>query len=231
MAKQAAVDAEHLMPLIAERLASAAKVFGRLRKEYAARKRAAEARVADWVYSKRSLPAPLPLADEMCGWPPGQQLKAKPTGMKNIFVSGRDASGRVVVERQHTEIRSQVYETYTDWTANPVEVAGYDEDEDKNPIGIQFIEFDGGAIASWGAAAEAATYYAYHWDRGRCVRISFFSAYGKGAKRRPPELESITRASYDEAGRLQRVETIAGESDPDPEVTFELRGGKPWWRR
>lgn len=208
------------------------RVFRTLRKGYASRKALAKSRVVEWQYSTRSLRSPIPLFDEVFGWPPGRPMKAKPAKMRNVFVSGIDAEGRVAVERRHTEFARQFYETFTDWAVNPVEIARYCEDEDKVPGSLTFLSYEGGrVVASWGCGQVGSHYSRYLWDGERCVQVEGYEASSKGAKRKPVELTSVDRATYDSNGALQRVARYFNFEDDDPEISYELRGGKPWWRR
>jgi hypothetical protein len=223
---------KQLLTLMSQRFEAAEKAFRMLRKGYVARKETAEKRVVQWMYSKRSLPDPRPLYDEECGWPPGLPLKTKPASLKNICVSGIDDAGRVVVERQHTEFVRQFYETFTDWAAEPVQFAQYSEDDEKDPESVTFLDIqDGRVVASWGTGQEGSSYCVYRCDGGRCVRVDSYEANGKGAKREPPRLLVIARATYTAAGTIERVARYVGEDDEEPEVSFEVRDGKPWWRR
>lgn len=208
------------------------KAFRKLEKEYASRKSAAQKLVVEWRYSKRSVFDVRPLHDEVTGWPPGRPLKAKPANLKNIFETGYDAAGRIVAERQYTESVRAFYETFYDWSTNPVEVSHYTYEPEKEPIFAMFAEIaDGRVVATWNAAKMGLGYDIYHWEAGRCVRIDSYHTERSGGK--CPRLRpfSITKAVYDEAGVLQRVASHSDDDDDDPEITYELRGEKEYWRK
>lgn len=220
------------MKKIETRIDLADKAFRKLDKEYATRKAAAERQVVEWRYSKRSVIDFRPLHDEVTGWPPGRPLKSKPANLKNIFETGFDAVGRVVVERQYTEVVRDFYETFYDWSADPVEIARYSYDREKEAIALNFVEvINERVVATWGAAKMGFGYEIYHWDAGRCVRIDLFHTHRPSGKRSPLGLFSITKACYDEAGVLQQVANYSDEDDEDPEITYELRGEKEYWRK
>lgn len=220
------------MKVIETRIELAEKAFRKLGKEYAGRKAIAQKLVVDWGYSKRSVFDIRPLQDEVSGWPPGRRLKSKPADLKNIFETGYDAAGRVVMERQYTESVKLFYETFYDWSVDPIQIAHYDYDTEKQPIFSMFAEvIEGRVVATWVAAKMGLSYDVYHWQADRCIRIdSYYSARTSG-KRRPLSLFSIVKATYDKGGVLLRVANHSNESDDDPEITFELRGEKEYWRK
>jgi hypothetical protein len=220
------------MKKIEARIDRADKAFHRLEKEYSARKAAAQKLVVEWRYAKRSVFDIRPLHDEVTGWPPGRPMKSKPANLKNIFETGYDAAGRVVVERQYTESVRHFYETFYDWSADPVEVASYSYEPEKDAIAMNFAEVvEGRVVATWGAAKMGFGYDIYHWDAGRCVRIDSFHAHRPSGKRGPLRPFDITKAIYNKAGILLRVASHSSDDDDDPEITYELRGEKAYWRK
>ena len=202
------------MKEIQARIDLADRAFRKLAKEYAARKAAAQKLVVEWRYAKRSI------------------FDIRPADLKNIFESGVDAVGRIMVERQYTESARAFYETFYDWSTNPVEVSHYTYEPEKEPIFAMFAEMvDGRVVATWTAANMGLGYDIYHWEAGRCVRIDSHHAERAGGKLPRLRPFSITKAIYDAAGVLQRVANHSDEDDDDPEITYELRGEKAYWRK
>lgn len=225
------LDAETSAAMVA-RIETSEQVFRLLRKQYAKRKSEAEAKVVEWKYSKRALADFRPLHDEEFGWPPGQPLKSKPASMKNIFANGLDESGRVVVENRYTELARRFGEMFVDRTADPIVMVCYGSEEVKDPESVTLIEVrEGRVMVEWGTGQEGSFQRIYTWADNRCVRVDTYEAGGRGAKRTPMTLLVFAVATYDAAGVLQRVARYASEDDTEPEITFELRDGKPWWRQ
>lgn len=220
------------MKQIEARIDLADKAFRKLAKEYASRKAAAEKLVVTWSYSKRSVADFRPLHDEASGWPPGRPMKSKPANLKNVFETGYDAMGRVMVEKQYTESARQFYETFYAWSADLVEVACYGYESEKDAIAMRSAEVvNGRVVAAWIAGRMGFGYDVYHWEAGRCVRIDSFHAHRPSGKRGPLRPFSITKAIYNEAGVLQRVASYSDEDDDDPEIRYELRGETAYWRK
>ena len=220
------------MKQIEARIDRAEKAFRKLEKGYPARKAAALEQVVEWRYSKRSVFDFRPLHGEVTGWPPGRPMKSKPANLKHVFETGYDAADRVVVERQYSESVRQFYETFYDWSADPIEVACYSYEPEKDAIAMHFAEVvDGRVVATWTAAKLGFGYDIYHWDAGRCVRIDSFHTHRPSGKRPPLRPFSITKAIYNKAGILQRVANHSDDDDDDPEITYELRGEKEYWRK
>lgn len=220
------------MKQIEARIDLADKAFRKLGNEYAARKAAAKELVVEWSYSKRSVRDFRPLHDEVTGWPPGRPMKTKPANLKNVFETGYDSAGRVVLVKQYTDSVHEFYETFYDWSVNPVEIAAYSYEPEKDAIAINFAEIvDGRVVATWGAAKMGFGYDIYHWDAGRCVRMDSFHGHRRSGKREPLRPFSITKATYNEAGVLLRVASHSDDDDDDPEIKYELRGDKAYWRK
>ncbi len=117
--------------------------------------------------------------------------------------------------------------TFYDWSSSPVEVTSYNYEPEKDPIAINFAEVvDGRVVATWVAAKMGFGYDIYHWDADRCIRIDSFHTHRPSGKRGPMRPFDITKATYNKAGVLQRVANHSSDDDDDPEITYELRGGK-----
>src|SRR5438874_489223 len=99
----------------------AEKRFVTLGRQYAKRKEYAESLVHSWHWATKEVWHLNPLYFEMNAERPGRELATKPSAAKLSFSYGTDESGRIVVERRHTEYGD--YEQFYDWSRNPVEAA------------------------------------------------------------------------------------------------------------
>lgn len=202
--------------------------FARLAGEYKARKKRSEALVVAWKWSKSGLFDLRPLYAESRGWPSGKVMKTPPTKeqlkLRDHFQTGFDATGRVVVVRQRG--RHGTYETFTDWTVHPVEVAHFDYDTEKEPLNLMHVYLaDGRPVAAYVAAKYGFDCEKYTWDGDVVVTIKNYHAERKGKSVPKLPLWLTAKATYDSAGELQRVE-VTSKGDRTPEVRYERRDGK-----
>lgn len=199
--------------------------FAGLAGEYKRRKKAAEKLVVEWKWSKSSLFDLRPLWNESHGWATGRPLRQAPAKPVNHFESGFDKSGRLVVERQYTPYGP--YETFCDWSTDPVEVAHYDYGREKEPINLMhaYLE-DGRTISTFRSAVYGFDREVYHWEDGVVTSIDVFHADRKNGKLARPKKWHTVRARYDAAGVLQRVDLVPPSKSSKPEVVYERRGTK-----
>ena len=197
-------------------------VLGTLGSEYHLRKARAEDGVREWIWGTWCWFDPRPLHFERHGWAPGRRLRREPEIPDSHVSCGFDESGCVLVERQYNE--HGFYETFYEWNATVLEAAHYDYFSDKKPISFMVVQTeDGRAMSSDVAATNGYTREAYHWDGAvvREVKVEY-------AKRRDGQLESLgpwhtARATYNDHGKLQRVDLLWPASPPErPDTTVEL---------
>lgn len=177
--------------------------YARLGKEYRKRKKKAEAAVVEWRWAKASLFDIRPLYAESRGRPVGKPLKKRPANPKNHFECGYAADGRVMAERQYNELG--MYETFYDWSADPVEVAHYDYDREKEPINLLHAYTNGGRVVSTHVSAVYGfTSERYVWKGGRVYEIDVRHADRADGRLKAVKKSHTVRATY--AGEvLKRV--------------------------
>ena len=204
--------------------------FARLARQYKDRKALAESLVCSWAWATKAIWHLNPLYFEMNGDRPGRPFKKKPSAWRSTFSYGTDDSGRIVVEREPTDFGS--YETFYDWSKNPVEVARFSYDKDKSPINLQLALYvDGQLVQIATSAIGGASLESFHLDgpHGTRIEIRFADRTEKGLQKLADY--QIVKASYDSDGSVQRVVIDWLPRPPDvrkltSEVVFN-RGGKP----
>lgn len=184
--------------------AAVEKRFARLARQYKDRKALAESHVCSWAWATKQVWHMNPLHFEMNAERPGRPFKKKPAAWKRTFSYGTDDSGRVVVERDPTALGC--YETFYDWSKNPVEIAHFSYNEDKSPIYLGLAKYVAGHLTQIATSATGGTgVKSFHRDGPHVTRIEyqFADRTDKGLQ----ELADyqIIRATYESDGSVRRV--------------------------
>jgi hypothetical protein len=209
--------------------------FAALGSEYRTRKERAEAVVCDWKWAKWSWFDPRPLYLERHGSAPGRQLRQHPVSPRSGVSCGLDRSGRVTVERQFNEFG--FYETFYDWSAEPLEVAHFDYSAEKRPINLLIVLMEAGrAVASFVAAIYGFTREEYRWDGPLVREVDVYHAEREDGHLPPLQRWHTAKAQYTGKGVLERVEIVWPPSHSDrpdevAKVVFERRGKRIFRRR
>lgn len=190
------------MSLKVERAEAAFRAMG---KQYHARKKAAESLVVRWVWSKRYLFSIQPMHAETSDCSYGRPLAKAPTQKKDHFETGYDEAGRVVVERQYAE-RGR-YETFYDWSADPIEVAHYNYDSAKEPINMlhAYVRKDGCIVETYMAARYGFAKKKYVWLDGLVRTIEYSHADRTGNKLAKIKRELDYMLTYKANGSVAKV--------------------------
>jgi transposase len=117
----------------------------------------------------------------------------------NLPVScGLDRMGRVVVERRFN--RYGFYETFYDWSSEPLEAAHFDYSPEKRPINLLVVQMDGGrARASCQSATHGTTLEAYRWVGPLVREVEVPHAVRADGRLSPMRPRHTARADYDVA--------------------------------
>ncbi len=206
--------------------------FAALSRDYTARKKAAEGKVCDWKWSKSPWFDPRPLHFERQESRPGRLMRTPPADPVDHCECGLDSVGRVVVERQYNEVG--VSETFYDWSADPVEWAGYDSGGKKGPIFVALAPMESGrAVASYDSARYGYMSEEYHWVGAHVDEVKEFYAKRDDdtGKLGPLTLFRRATAEYDAKEVLERVVCHWLPSPPrnpkgGSKVTYERRKAK-----
>jgi hypothetical protein len=180
-------------------LATAQKRFARLAGQYRARKAQAESLVRSWSWATKEVWHINPLYFEMNGERPGRRLNKKPAG-RAFYSFGFDDSGRMVVQRRHNEFGC--YETFYDWSKDPVEIAHFDYDKSKKPINLCLAKYVDGRLVQ---TATSAIVESYAWAGPHLTRIQIRVAERVGKVWQKLEDYQVVKPSYDSDGSVQRV--------------------------
>jgi hypothetical protein len=215
-------------------VARAESGFSMLGDEYLSRKEFSERTVCDWKWASWCWFELRPLHFERHGWAPGRTLRQAPTNRNGRVECGFDRMGRVAVERQYNE--HGFYETFYDWSAEPIEVTHYDYSPEKKPINLVLVEMDGDrAVTSFKSAIRGFIREEYSWVGAKVREVNVFHAKRDDGTLSPLRRWHTAKAHYDEAGILQRVELLWPPAPPErPEESVELmfeRRGKRIYRK
>jgi hypothetical protein len=183
------------------------KRFLNLANEYADRKNIAESLVSSWHWATVPVWDLNTLYFEMNSESPGRELKEKPSGKDEFFSYGTDASGRIVVEVEHSATRAGNKEKFYDWSKNPVEVVYFNDDRKKRPINMKLAKYvDDRIVQIATAASGGSSLETYSWNESHVMQIEIL--HGERTQKGLEKLTGykIVRATYTASGVVQCVE-------------------------
>ena len=199
-----------------------------LANDYKKRKSQSEGLVKSWKWATASLYDPRPLYFERHGLSKGRKLRTEPVDGRGYWSCGLDNSGRVVVEHEYNEFG--FYETFYDWSTNPLQVAHYDYTNDKRPIYLLTLTSEGERfISSECAAIHGYLREEYNWDNMNLIEVNVsYSSREDGQISRLQHWHTA-RIFYREGGVVQRVELhwpskLSTSPEGIVELMFERRG-------
>jgi hypothetical protein len=206
-------------------MALAEQRFAQRGAKYKRRKAQAESRVADWHWATKHVWNLNPLYFEMNKDRPGRALAAKPARLNGALCYDTDKSGRIVVEREYTEVGP--YERFYDWSKNQVEAAYFDNGQ--SPVNFQLVKFSGENVFQIATAAlYGASLESFDWNGPLLTKIEI-----RAADRTESGLQKLTpyqevHATYDTDGQVARVEVHWMPRPPDvrkleKEVVYKRR--------
>jgi hypothetical protein len=191
-----------------------------LRGEYESRKREAETQVVEWLPYSEEIFDPRPFYFESHRRRPGRRVGPDATFPVARYHYGFGEDGRIWVERQATEFRGTMYETFFVYGPDgPIEVAGFHYHTDKRPIYLDRCVYSNGLLVG----------YEKQGQQG-CIRSTYFYADGRLTRiehQTGPSLDQlvpfqIEDVRFDETGKL--AEILCRQLDPTGrEVGSELR--------
>lgn len=188
-------------------LALVEKLFASVAAQYMARKKLAESLVCSWHWATGPVWDLNPIYFEMNSERPGRELKEKPSGKDEFFSYGTDASGRIVVEREHSATRAGNKEKFYDWSKNPVEVVYFNDDRKKRAINVKLAKYDDDRLVQIATAAGGgSTLEIYSWGGSHVMEIEIL--HGPRTQKGLEKLTGyqVVRAAYTTSGVVQRVE-------------------------
>ena len=208
--------------------------FANLASEYLSRKTRSERTVREWRWATWCWFDLRPLYFEREGFTPGRRLRQAPADRYGCACCGFDEMGQVAVQREFNEFG--FYETFYNWTANPIEVAHFDYSEDKKAINIMIVRTDGARVISSSAAATHGHMREdYEWDGDQVRQVAVSHAHREQGHLEDLRPLHTAKAFYDDKGAVQRVELLWPPAPPkQPEAIIELmfeRRGKKIYRR
>jgi hypothetical protein len=191
-----------------------------LRSEYESRKREAEMHVVEWLPYSEEIFDPRPFYFESHRRRPGRRVGPDATFPVARYHYGFGEDGRIWVERQATEFRGMMYETFFVYGPDgPIEVVGFDYYTDKRPIYLDRCVYSNGLLVGYEKQG-----------RQGCVRSTYVYAGGRLTKiehQTGPSLDQlvlfqIEDVRFDETGKL--AEILNRQLDPTGrEVASEVR--------
>ena len=191
-----------------------------LRGEYESRKREAEKNVVEWLPYSEEIFDPRPFYFESRRRRPGRRVGPDATFPVARYHYGFGEDGRIWVERQATEFRGMMYETFFVYGPDgPVEVAGFDYYKDKGPIYLdRCVYLDGLLVGYEKQGRRGCVHSTYLYADGRLTRIEHQT--GPSLEQLVPfQLEDVR---FDETGKL--AEILCRQLDPaGREVAIEVR--------
>jgi hypothetical protein len=182
--------------------------FANLDGEYLSRKTRSERTVREWRWFDLR-----PLHFERHGFAPGRRLRQTPADRYGCVCCGFDEMGQVAVEREFNEFG--FYETFYNWTANPIEVAHFDYAGDKKAINLLIVRTDEArVISSSVAATHGHTREDYEWDGSQVRQVAV-----SHARREQGRLEDLrpwhtARALHGDKGVVRRADILWPPAPP-----------------
>jgi hypothetical protein len=210
------------------------RAFAHLSDEYKFRKALSEKSVQEWRWSTNLWFDPRPFHFERMGHAPGRQLRGEPADRNGRVCCGIDECNRVVVVMEFNEFG--FYETFYNWSVQPVQAAHYDYAPGKRAINLLFVDFvDGKAVSSETSAIHGFSREQYEWKGDRVVTVRKDHAKREEGRLAPVAPLHVTTIEYDADGRVLRIvdrwppSLLTGPTEV-AELIFERRGRKIYRR-
>lgn len=174
-----------------------------LRGEYESRKREAETHVVEWLPYSDGIFDPRPFYFESHRRRPGRRLSADATFPVAGYYYGIGADGRIWVERQVTDSRGMMYETFFIYGSDgPIEAARFDYYTDKRPIHHGRFVYSSGLLVSYEAqGSHGCVRSTYVYADGRVTRIE----HQTGPSLDQLVLFQVEDVRFDETGKLAEI--------------------------